>query len=301
MARIRSLHPGLFTDERYMALSFPARELIKGIWCEADDDGVFDWKPLTLKARIMPADAVNMDDLLTELEDGQFIQHYEHGGHELGAVRNFRTFQRPKKPNSRNLLPDDFRTYVGLTGQRSEPKPVKVAPVPHPLPTSGEKPPQMEEEGRRRKKPPLIPPSDFEAWWGTYPRKTGKGAALKAYTKARAKASAEDLLAGIARYMRQKPDYADWKHPATWLNADCWLDEPDSTPATNGHDERKNHAVADAYADWDDGRPLEEVRANLARANGCTVCGGSGWVRKGGGMARCDHSVTHPHPTERRG
>lgn len=159
MSRIRSLHPSLFTDERYMALSFPARELIKGIWCEADDQGVFEWKPLTLKARIMPADAIDMAALLDELIAGQFVIRFDLEGRSYGAVRNFRRFQRPKKPTATHLLPPEFRTYVGLSSETEEPHDIQPPPVPHQFPTSGGKPPQMEdgggrmEDGKKSRKP----------------------------------------------------------------------------------------------------------------------------------------------------
>jgi len=139
MARIRSLHPGLFTDEAYMSLSMAARVLITGIWTEADDNGVFQWKPITLKARILPADNVDVPSLLAELARHDFINRFEHGGSVYGAVRNFRVYQRPKKPNYRFVLPDELRHYVGLKVDE--------------FPTGGEKPPQMEgreEEEERR-------------------------------------------------------------------------------------------------------------------------------------------------------
>lgn len=142
MARIRSIHPGLFTDDAYMSLSFAARELVKGIWCEADDGGVFEWKPLTLKARLMPADSVNMDELLGELVTHRFITQFAQGDKSYGAVRNFRKYQRPKKPTYSHPLPDELRTYVGLTDESSE-------PVPHQSPTKEEKSPQREEGGGR--------------------------------------------------------------------------------------------------------------------------------------------------------
>lgn len=67
--------------------------------------------------------------------------------------------------------------------------------------------------------------SNFEAWYEAYPLKKGRGQALKAYKTARGKASQSDLLAGVEAYKRGKPDYADWCHPATWLNGERWLDE----------------------------------------------------------------------------
>jgi hypothetical protein len=135
MARIRSIHPGLFTDEAFMTASPHARLLIIGIWTEAWDDGVFEWKPLTLKARLFPVDAVNVADLLAELAGLDFVKQFETGGKQYGAIRNFQKYQRPKKPNSSRLLPEHMREYVHQ--------------VPNQFPTSGEKSPQMEDGGWR--------------------------------------------------------------------------------------------------------------------------------------------------------
>jgi hypothetical protein len=65
----------------------------------------------------------------------------------------------------------------------------------------------------------------FLAFWGVYPRKVGKGAARKAYRNALRRASPEEILAGVRRYAASSPDPEYTKHPSTWLNADCWLDE----------------------------------------------------------------------------
>lgn len=69
---------------------------------------------------------------------------------------------------------------------------------------------------------------EFEAFWRVFPRKTEKFAAKKAYAKARLVATAEEILEGVARYQENKPVYADWCHPATFLNKGRWLDEPDA-------------------------------------------------------------------------
>jgi hypothetical protein len=65
----------------------------------------------------------------------------------------------------------------------------------------------------------------FECFWNQYPLKKAKGAARKAYLNALKRASAEEIEAGARRYAATKPEPAYTKHPATWLNADCWLDE----------------------------------------------------------------------------
>jgi hypothetical protein len=65
----------------------------------------------------------------------------------------------------------------------------------------------------------------FEEFWGVFPRKVGKGAARKAYVKALVRATHAEILVGAKRYAASKPDPDYTKHPTTWLNADCWLDE----------------------------------------------------------------------------
>ena len=72
-----------------------------------------------------------------------------------------------------------------------------------------------------------LPPNYFDEFWAVYPRKIGKGAARKAYGNALKRATVEEILTGAKRYAATKPDPQFTKHASTWLNADCWLDEPD--------------------------------------------------------------------------
>jgi hypothetical protein len=69
---------------------------------------------------------------------------------------------------------------------------------------------------------------EFDAFWASYPRRTGKLDAVRAYAKARRIDSAENILAGVERYKRNKPEYADWCHPSTFLNKGRWMDEDDA-------------------------------------------------------------------------
>src|SRR5579875_3711739 len=117
MARIRSVHPGLYTDEAFMALTVEcplACVLLPGLWTEADDQGVFEWKPLTIKARILPMVPCDIDELLASLLSHGFMRRFEAGGKQYAALKNFRGFQRPEKPKCVHPLPDELRSYVGL-------------------------------------------------------------------------------------------------------------------------------------------------------------------------------------------
>lgn len=67
----------------------------------------------------------------------------------------------------------------------------------------------------------------FDLFWTIYPRKVGKGAALKAWNKARKTATSEQILAACNLYaaLRRTEDPQYTAHPATWLNQERWLDE----------------------------------------------------------------------------
>ena len=71
---------------------------------------------------------------------------------------------------------------------------------------------------------------EFARFWDIYPRRVGKLAAEKAYRKARDRATADQILAGVERYIEGKPAYADYCHPSTWLNQGRWLDELPARP-----------------------------------------------------------------------
>lgn len=112
MARIRSVHPGLYTDESFATLTMAARVLIIGIWNHADDGGGFEWKPLTLKMRIFPADNIDVSELLAELEANDIVKKYDVDGKIYGAVRNFGKWQKPKKPSRFFPMPEHVRKYA---------------------------------------------------------------------------------------------------------------------------------------------------------------------------------------------
>jgi hypothetical protein len=80
---------------------------------------------------------------------------------------------------------------------------------------------------------PWMP--SFEQFWEIFPRRVGKGTAKKAFKHAASRASFAEILDGARRYAKEcvgrETQYI--KHPSTWLNADCWLDEPERRPSAN--------------------------------------------------------------------
>jgi hypothetical protein len=147
MSRIRSIHPGLWTDEAFVSLSPFARLLFMGTWNECDDKGIFVWSPLKLKMRVLPADSVDAAELLAEIESATLIRRYQFSDRTFGAVRNFAKYQRPKKPNYIHPASADVLLFTGMDTETAT---LHASPVPNQFPTGGEKAPQREEEGGNR-------------------------------------------------------------------------------------------------------------------------------------------------------
>ena len=192
MARIRSVHPSLFTDEAWVSCGPLARILYIGLWTDADDQGVFEWKPLQIKMRLLPGDNGDASEFLAELTAVGLIKPFEFDGKRYGAIANFRKFQRPQKPNAIHPLPDFIAEYVGLSA-------TDTAPVADQYDTGTVIPPQMEDGGGKggekreesfalvvpaspeptpaaprpaRKRPDY--PAEFEAAWKAYPHVEGR-------------------------------------------------------------------------------------------------------------------------------
>jgi hypothetical protein len=105
MARIRTIKPEFFTSEDVVALSAFARLLYVALWCEADREGRFAWKPKTFAMRYFPADDLDVPSLAHELVDRKLIVLYGDG------YAYIPTFSRHQHINPResasNLPPPD--------------------------------------------------------------------------------------------------------------------------------------------------------------------------------------------------
>lgn len=81
-------------------------------------------------------------------------------------------------------------------------------------------------EDRAAGKPPVVS-AEFEKFWSAYPKKVGKQAAKKAFS--RVKVPVETLLAALerqkcsAQWSKDNGQYVP--NPATWLNQGRWEDE----------------------------------------------------------------------------
>ena len=82
---------------------------------------------------------------------------------------------------------------------------------------------------RRRRRNSSYSP-EFETFWAAYPRKEGKGRAWNYWERDNLAVYLSAMLSKIEVYSRteqwQKDNGVYIPHPASWLNARCWEDEP---------------------------------------------------------------------------
>ena len=76
---------------------------------------------------------------------------------------------------------------------------------------------------------PRTYPDDFEAFWDTYPRRTAKADAYKAWKAATKRATPETITQAATRYAQDPnlPDPRYIPYPATWLRSDSWDNPPE--------------------------------------------------------------------------
>lgn len=214
MARIRSVHPSLFTDEAWVSCSPLARILYIGLWTDADDQGLFEWKPLQIKMRLLPGDGVNTGELLDELTAVDLVKPYEVDGKRFGAIRDFRKFQRPQKPNAVHPITENIAEYVCLSATDEK-------PVADQSRTTTRKPKQMEDVGEgveEKEESPLPPKGEKKARRRSVPIPDG-------FPDMEALQIARDIVAeaGVAVHVRTEAQkIRDWALAKGELKAD-WL------------------------------------------------------------------------------
>lgn len=177
------------------------------------------------------------------------------------AVVAQRVAARDKKRLQRALSRDSLGTVSGQDGdcpdQRVSPKegpqtPKKITPSQTaPSTPSGS-------HGS-----PIGKPNGFARFWEAYPNKAAKRTGEAAYSRALKRIAGPDppavILAGVARAKLSRQWIDGFvPHPATWLNGNCWEDEPiENVVRLNGSASERQSASMD-----------EAIRRFREQANG---------------------------------
>lgn len=123
MARARNIKPGFYKNERLAECSVWARYIFPGLWQMADRAGRLEDRPKRIKGELLPYDTQNVEPLLQELHEADFIIRYEVAtvGRFI-AILNFTKHQHPhqKEPDS-TLPPPAARTGQAPGGTHAKP------------------------------------------------------------------------------------------------------------------------------------------------------------------------------------
>lgn len=174
MARIRSIKPETWTDEKMVEMSPLARLLFIGLWNFADDDGRMVYSPTRIKLQILPADSCDISALLGEIRGKLLIQVYAVDGIEYLQIVNFSKHQKVDK----------------RTASKYPSPPALSAESPRITP-----PDQGRDQGREEKsivgQKPDVAPRNSES--------RAKARELLAFLNAKAKRSFEEVPANLDR------------------------------------------------------------------------------------------------------
>tara|TARA_R110000772_G_scaffold180357_3_gene291632 strand:- start:24 stop:815 length:792 start_codon:yes stop_codon:yes gene_type:complete len=110
-------------------------------------------------------------------------------------------------------------------GQASALKRKEITPTAAQRPSNGKSTNHNHNQNSRKKV--YSSDSDFDLFWNLVPKKISKAAAKKAFMSAIKKIDLNTILEGITRYANETNGRESQfiKHPATWLNQECWSDE----------------------------------------------------------------------------
>uniref|UniRef100_A0A0N4ZTV0 Phage_rep_O domain-containing protein n=1 Tax=Parastrongyloides trichosuri TaxID=131310 RepID=A0A0N4ZTV0_PARTI len=117
MARSRNIKPGFFSNEHLAELDFATRLLFIGMWTEADREGRLEDRPRRLKMALFPADNVDINRMLDDLDHLGFIKRYTVGDVKAIQVINWAKHQNPHVKEAKSTIPE----MPGLEGSQAEP------------------------------------------------------------------------------------------------------------------------------------------------------------------------------------
>lgn len=106
MARARNIKPGLFKNELLAERDPAVRLLFIGLWTLADREGRIENRPKRIKLELFPYDHCNIEEMLAQLEEDQFIERYQIAGKSVILICNFLKHQTPHGTEKDSELPD---------------------------------------------------------------------------------------------------------------------------------------------------------------------------------------------------
>lgn len=236
MARSRNIKPGFFSNELLAEVDFATRLLFIGLWTEADREGRLEDRPRRLKMALFPADSVDVEKMLADLDHLGFIARYTVGSFKAIQIVNWAKHQNPHMKEAKSVIPEMPAV---------EQCPVKVGASTMQAPDEHSSFPAdslsldsgfLIPDSLSPSPAPVVGEDLFPKFWKLYPRKVGKDKAEKAWGKIKI---TTDLFTEIMSALAKQAVTPGWTkdngqfipHASTWLNGKRWEDEIASAPS----------------------------------------------------------------------
>ena len=282
--RARNIKPGFFENETLAELKPLERLLYIGLWCYADREGRFEWRPKRIKAVILPYDDCDIESMLMSLHAMTFIDMYDTPKGKVGFIPKFKEHQKPHPHEAKSVLPEKSKENqchdMALQCNEMSPKCSADSLIPDII----YKEPPISPKGEDDEQESLPPVSngrgasprgdknsgysdEFEKAWRAYPRHDGKRNAYRAWIAAIKRGMP---VADMVGHIQSRSLEPDWEkeggrfipHFSTWINRDGWLNDGARLVAAVRDDEEIIYGL-DFYGD--DGPPPPHLNPAFAK------------------------------------
>lgn len=258
MARARNIKPAFFSNEELVELSFATRLLFIGLWTIADRDGRLEDRPKRIKMDLFPADNLDIDAALNELQGSGFLLRYIVEGSRYIQVLTFGKHQNPHKDEKQSTIPAPCKHRANTVQESFKDSGNRADSLnPDSLNPDSPKPdPLLSDSEERAATTSTVShgDDDFEKVWAAYPKRPGasKPDSLKAWKARIAKgSSASEIMDGVIRYAAYvkatATDPQFIKQPATFFGPgdhykSDWVAQPRASPYQTPNEKAKEWA-----------------------------------------------------------
>lgn len=233
MARIRTIKPAFWEDEKIAKLPMNCRLFYIGTWNLADDLGVIRANPALLKSSIFPYDenlrVSEVQKWIDALVDARMLIPISYKDESYYVVRTFRSHQKldPRYPNY--IIPEDITKRILEDYENRSKYSPSTRCVHTEYPTrDGDLYGDLYGESNIHRFSPKEEKTvnfSFSEFWDLYDKKVGKKESLEKKWLKLSDKEREEAMNYIPRYKEATPDKQFRKNPESFLNQKAWNDE----------------------------------------------------------------------------
>jgi len=225
----RIIKESICTSDNLDKLSAFQETMFYRLIVNCDDFGRMDARAKILASKLFPLKDISVTQIeegLRALTSAELVILYEVDGKPFLQMKTWDSHQQVRarrskypSPEEGKITGDNVCNQMISNDSKCPRNPIQSESNPNPNPNS------LRERAREEKTPP-----GFDRFWETYPRRTAKAEAIKAFVKLKPDAMLIETMVKAIQTQRQS---AQWQeeggrfipHPATWINQRRWEDE----------------------------------------------------------------------------